>query len=394
MSMLPRLILASDDAELRVRLEAALDGLAAVAVCPPTATALLQSLVESTPALLLVDLAGGVPLAQVIPLVRRADAGLQTIAVGDTGDVAAVLGAVRAGAGDVIDRAEPASALRAQLVRHFRAEGPRVGGGFELVLAAQPGCGDSLFAVNLAAQRAAAGRELLLIDCTLPASEAGAALDLKLGYTVQDAIKDVGRMDRTLANSALARHAETGLSVLPLATAAAPDVDAVGPDALARVVGAVRPLFRDTLLTAGGVRSPGLLLEFMQAAARIYFVCPQKFTAVADGRRLLDAVAPGPEVVERMTLVVDDHHIGITLTEDQMRAALLLPRSVRLPPSRVELINGLNTGRPLVLEQPRGAYAQALSRLSGPVQDAPAAGPARLLGGALALARQSLKGAA
>ena len=44
----------------------------------------------------------------------------------------------------------------------------------------------------------------------------------------------------------------------------------------------MRPLFRDTVMTAGGVRSPGLLLEFMQAATHIYLVCQQKFTAVAE----------------------------------------------------------------------------------------------------------------
>ena len=70
-------------------------------------------------------------------------------------------------------------------------------------------------------------------------------------------------------------------------------------------------------------------------------------------------------MLDRITLVVEDHMPGITLSEEQMRDALGLRRSVRLPAARVELINALNTGRPLVLDQPRAAYSRALRTLGG-----------------------------
>lgn len=62
---------------------------------------------------------------------------------------------------------------------------------------------------------------------------------------------------------------------------------------------------------------------------------------------------------------------GIGLTEEQMREALGVPRSVRLPAARVELINALNAGRPLVLEQPRAPYSRALEKLAAEGVSAP-----------------------
>ena len=389
---LPRLILASDDAELERRLAEAVDGLADVLLISPTAGNLLQTLVEAKPTILLVDQESRTPLHIIVGLVRRADPALHAVAIGDARNPDAVLGAVRAGATDFLDKGEPRDVLRAQVLRHLQngAEASRAApGSFELVLSAQPGGGESLFALNLAVLRACAGGDMLFVDCSLPTSEAAAALDIRTAYTVQDAVKDIGRLDRTLVTSALARHPDSGLMVLPLATTAAPDVESVAPEALARLVAAVRPLFRDTLLAAGGVRSPGLLLEFMQAAGRIYFLCEQKFTALADGQQLLRRIDPGPEVLGRTVLVVDEHQPSISLTEEQMRTALGLTSSFRLPPSRVELINSLNTGHPLVLEQPRGAYALALAKGAG--IDAPASSsPRRLITGAVSKARNRI----
>jgi pilus assembly protein CpaE len=155
----------------------------------------------------------------------------------------------------------------------------------------------------------------------------------------------------------------------------------------------IRPLFRDVVLNAGGVRSPGLLLELLHAATRVYLVCPQKFTALAEARRLLERVAPGVDVFQRMVLVVDEHHASINLSEEQMRNTLAIPFSVRLPPSRVELVNSLNVGRPLALEQPHGPYAQALARLCGEAWRAPQSTPVRLLTHAVTEVRRRIGGA-
>src|SRR3546814_1436645 len=83
----------------------------------------------------------------------------------------------------------------------------------------------SLHAVNFAVLRAKAEPDAMLIDCTLPLSPVSAALDLKLGYTIGDALQDAERLDRTLLQSALARHPGSGLRILPLAADPADTVD-------------------------------------------------------------------------------------------------------------------------------------------------------------------------
>jgi pilus assembly protein CpaE len=389
-----RIVLASDNAALRERIAAGVGDLAVLTCVSPEASDLLGSLVQARPALMLVELDGPTPLHSLVGLIRRADPGIGVVALGDATSVEAVLGAVRAGAGDFLDRSASPEAVRNLIVRQLRAAPEEkirhAAGSFEIVIAPQTGGGENLFAINLAAMKAKAGAEMLLIDCALPGTEADAALDIRIPYTVHNALKDLGRFDRTLAVSTLARHEGSGLMVLPLATADAPDVETVGGETLARLFNVIRPLFRDVLLNVGGVRSPELLLEFMRAATRIYVVCPQKFTAVAEAQRLLERVGPSADMFERMVLLVDEHQPAITLTDDQMRTTLGVPVSVRLPPARTELVNGLNIGRPLTLDQPRHPYVQTLARLCREEWRAPQSAPVRLINTAFTEARKRI----
>src|SRR3546814_20151699 len=111
----------------------------------------------------------------------------------------------------------------------------------------------SLHAVNFAVLRAKAEPDAMLIDCTLPLSPVSAALDLKLGYTIGDALQDAERLDRTLLQSALARHPGSGLRILPLAAAPADTVDHLSPDSILTLVSRPRYFFTDSNVHTRGV---------------------------------------------------------------------------------------------------------------------------------------------
>jgi len=364
-----RLIVATSDTALAARLIGPLEGVAAIIRSAPETAALLELCRKAAPDLVLIDAdpidGFGNLLGEAMREVASADPEALVVVLGDEGDARSVLRAIRAGATDVIDRGTEGDDLRSQIARHLTGAPRGAGAGagaLTLVMSGQPG-GEGLFAVNLAVLRAKARGEGLLIDGALPSSEAGAALNVPLTYTIRDAVQDLPRLDRTLLSSALGQHAPSGLHLLPLAVAGE-EVHDIAPDSIASMLLVLRALFGEVVLNVGGIRHPGLLTEFTRAATRIYLVAPQRFTAVKACRDLLVQIAPNPQVLDRITLVVEDHMPGITLSEEQMRDALGLRRSVRLPAARVELINALNTGRPLVLDQPRAAYSRALGRLA------------------------------
>ncbi|MGF6232056.1 pilus assembly protein CpaE [Inquilinus ginsengisoli] len=367
--MMFRLIVASSDTALAARLIGPLEGVAAIIRSAPETAALLELCRRATPDLVLIDAdpvdGFGTLLGEAMRDLAGVDPEALLVVLGDEGDARLVLRAIRGGAADVIDRGTEGDELRNQIAHHLTGapRGDAAGAGaLTLVMSGQPG-GEGLFAVNLAVLRAKARGEGLLIDGALPSSEAGAALNVPLTYTIRDAVQDLPRLDRTLLSSALGHHAPSGLHLLPLAVAGE-EVHDIAPDSIASMLLVLRAMFGEVVLNVGGIRHPGLLTEFTRTAARIYLVAPQRFTAVKACRDLLVQIAPNPQVLDRITLVVEDHMPGITLSEEQMRDALGLRRSVRLPAARVELINALNTGRPLVLDQPRAAYSRALERLA------------------------------
>ena len=83
-----------------------------------------------------------------------------------------------------------------------------------------------------AVMRAKANDNVLLVDFHLPATIAGAALDIDLNYTIHEAVGDLPRLDRTLLSSALGRHRASGLYVLPLAAVSDNVVDLTGASIL------------------------------------------------------------------------------------------------------------------------------------------------------------------
>ncbi|TSD84890.1 response regulator [Mycobacterium sp. KBS0706] len=371
-----RIVAATTDTALAAGLIAALEGAAAIIRSAPETPSLAELCGKAKPDLILLDadpIEGfGTALTEAVRAVGAADPDAPIIVLGDEGDARSVLRAIRAGAADVIDRGSDREALRSQLGPHL-AGAPRGDSGgsgtMTLVLSGQPG-GEGLFAVNLAVLRSKAAGGALLVDGALPSSEAGAALNVPLNYTIRDAAQDLSRLDRTLLSSALGHHVASGLHILPLAVAGE-EVHDITPETIASMLLVLRALFGEVVLNAGGIRHPGLLDEFVRAAGRIYLVAPQKFTAVKACRDLLVQIGPNAQMLDRVTLVVEDHMPGIGLTEEQMREALGVPRSVRLPAARVELINALNAGRPLVLEQPRAPYSRALEKLAAEGVSAP-----------------------
>ena len=322
-----RIAVISGDELLVSRIRAGAADLAQVFALSTPAAQFMPQLADIRPALVLVEIEGSATVAalpQIVKSIATVDPDVQVAVLGDTRIVADVLAAVRAGSSDFIDCDEPIAALSGHIKRCLATlpEAAQVElGPFSVVLNAQSGSASGLFALNLAIARARREGEALFIDCHLPVSEAGAALDIAVAYSLADAVRDTGRLDRTLLLSSIAHHEASGLRVLPLSLRSTDDIS-LAPETLLTALRAIRPLFRDTVVNAAGIREPAILSALAQWATKVYLVCPQKFTALRDAKDLLGALPSSFDAARRVVLVVDEHSTGISLSPEQMLAAL------------------------------------------------------------------------
>jgi pilus assembly protein CpaE len=390
------LALASTDQDLFRRLCLSLEGVASVDLVAYDTLGIARDIARLKPSLLLIDVGHGTGIAgsmrDVVEAARVVDRRLEILVLGDAQDPTAVLQAIRAGSVDFFDRTEDLDSVRTHLFGRqaaFAAEKRAAPGAFTVVLNGQPGNGENQLAINLALLRARRAGEGLLIDCALPSSETGAALDLNPGYTMYDAVRDLDRLDRTFVLSALARYEPVNLHVLALVAQNNVE-EPLSPENFLAALGTIRSLFQETVLNAGGLRHGPLLSTISEAATDILLVCPQKYTALRDCKSLLALLPTDKDLRRRITLVIDDYDTAINLGEIQMRDTLGLEQSCRLPAARTDLINGLNLGRPFVLDAARSPYVVALEALAFP--GAAAARPKGL--GALRAMVANLAGAA
>jgi pilus assembly protein CpaE len=363
--------IATFDTALSNRLLSVLDGIADLVRSDPDLPSLLDAVASTKPDLVLIDIdsATGMPvdLPKTVLALHDVDPDHAVIAIGDETMAQSVLMAIRAGARDFVSRESSVEQLLSSVAGHL-GRAPRRDkaetGNLTGVIGGESAAGGSSFAINYAVNRAMQKHDVLLIDCNLPSTEAGAALDLDFTYTIRDALQDLSRLDRTLLTSTLARHNPSGVHVLPLALAGE-DIGDLTPSAIVSMLRVMRGLFGETIINIGGIRHAGLLTELLSSATRLYLVLNQKFTTLKSCKELLTQLAPSPETMKRVTLIVDDYHDEITLTEQQITAAMGLTHSARLPAARAALVNALNRGKPLVLAEPRHPYTRAIGKIAG-----------------------------
>jgi len=365
-----RVLSATQDAGLTDRLVEALDGVASVVLTEPSLHALRDAIANVRPDLIVVDVDDSQRAVNeaciAIHALLEADPMHPIVAIGNDTAAATVLQVMRAGARDFIGRDSANDTTRRQIVAQLNRltrESRPASGKLVVITSGQPNDGESLFAINYAVLRAQQAENVLLIDFHLPATLAGAALDIELNYTVRDAVNDLSRLDRTLLSSALGKHRESGLYVLPLAAVSDNMIDLTGASILSLMT-TLRTMFCEIVVNFGGLRHSGLATELLSVASQSFLVSSQHFTSVKACRELLARLAPDAPARSRMVLAVTHYLNEIHLTDAQIASTLGIGRSVRIPDARAALANSLNKGVPLVIDQPHSAFAKALHALS------------------------------
>lgn len=366
------IVIATRDTDLADRLASVIQREAALVRIDPDGASLREVLPRIAFDLALLDMSivcgFGDGFSDAVRVLRDIRPGLRFLAIGNDGHAAEVLTSVRAGAVDFLDQHATASEIVACLQRALgrvdHREARREGELYP-VLCGRAGGGESLFALNLAvilARRNTGGNGVLLLDCTLPSSIAGVALGLEPNYTVHEAVNDLPRMDRTLLTSTMARHAGSGLYILPLSFETAPVQD-VSASSVSSLLFVLRGLLDAIVVDVGKFRGNGMSVQLIRSATTSFLYTTQKLTDVQSGHWLLKHSGMSKVDRDLLTLVIGDYHKDIELSDKQISETLGIRTAFTLPSEQTALINSLNAGSPLALTHPRASYVRAISHL-------------------------------
>ena len=224
MSELSVVVVAQDN-EQRAILQALVDSTSVARTVHTCATypivvtdPVLRRVQSASPAVVLIDVPADSHALSLrsIELIHQEVTGAVIFAVGSMSQPQVIVGAMRAGAREYIERPTSTTDLLEAFIRLTTAQrkvdrdGPR--GKVFTVVNAKGGSGATTTAVNLALALHAAHGGVALVDIA-PLGHAALHMNLKPQFTVTDAIRNLHRLDSSLLESFMTRHGD-GLQLL------------------------------------------------------------------------------------------------------------------------------------------------------------------------------------
>lgn len=365
-----RIVAVTFDEGAAERMGDALSGNAAVARVEPRAD-LVPQIVDTMDAdLVVVDADAhqttGESLIDIIDMIHARAPDLPVVAMGDETSAESVLGAMRAGAVEFIDRDATIEEFRSSLTARLEGRAARKRRGrarVSLVVSGRAQDGEGEFAMNLAVLRAqnakAQGGEALLVDFEIPTGALELSLGVKAGYTLKEAVADLGRLDSTMLGDAAAHHVPSGLGFLPLATEGERVRDLKGAELLS-VLSVLASLTDELVINGGALARSGGLRQLLALADETFIVSQQDMGSISATAGLLRHAEIEKPERKNMQLIITDHDDNILLDAPRVADALDIRVAAMLPTCRPAMCNASNDGTPLVSAQPNHPYAKAL----------------------------------
>ena len=307
------------------------------------------------------------------------------LAIGRTRHAQCVLAALRTGVQDFLDIDGSVDTAQ-QVVRRLLDTPPSTGlhvsrAPQTAIVSARAGLGCSLLATHLGAhlqarlqgpasageRSAASGTDpggtqealsSLLIELGRPGGDCAIYLDTPSEFGFADAVHQQRRLDRRMAQSAIARHA-SGLRLLTLARQPH-DCSSSEVQALLNRLG---HYFRHIVLDLGACDSPQLLQDVLPTASEVWVVCDQSVASVVGTAELLLQLQELQVPRERLRLIIGRHDSRLELSAQQIARQLQLPLLAQLPERRRELAQVVNQGQLFSAQQRREPYVQAVAQL-------------------------------
>lgn len=380
---------ASDTRQHTAWLASALSGHGLLSSVPLEEVALMDAIGHKRAKAVFLDFTGDQAerSALLASALRRTWPDLVLIALGHASQTQGTLAALRAGVDDFVDLDGPGEGvvplLRERLAQRESARTPAASGRKLALLGARAGLGVSTLACNLAASvqqlRARAQRHagkaasatvdtrsprqgVALLDLGLPARDGLLYLGLQSSFSFVDGVQNLHRLDQTLLDSALARHAN-GTAVLPLPA----DLTQVRDISHSQSVNFTRLLsdyFDLQIIDLGGFTTPEFLAQLVRQADQVWVVCDQSIGAIVSTSNLLRELRDRGVDTAALSLVVNRFEPGVDLPAQDIARQLDLPLAYVLPARRQSLLAAATRGKLVVQDAPGDAWSQAVADMA------------------------------
>jgi pilus assembly protein CpaE len=232
------------------------------------------------------------------------------------------------------------------------------------LLAASGGCGSSTLAVNVAAALAKVHDTSALIDLKLHAGDLAPLLDLRPTYTLADLCLNVARMDRSMFERTLVRHA-SGIHLLapPRNLADLVHVTAEGvKQALVQALSAFPYVVVD--LDHSYQEEQTIVLR---QADVVLLVLRLDFTSLRNCRRTLEHLEQLGVERDRVRLIVNRYGQPKEIPVSKAEEALGLKVTHYIPDDPKTVNRANNNGVPVIVEAPSTRVSRSVVKLAASV---------------------------
>lgn len=338
------------------------------------ATVLRQRIALINPSAVVIDFSAphGLLAAELAQSLRESHPRLNLVGLGAMREPASTLGALRAGVAEFVDMdsAAPEAVKIIQLAARKRQAEPMADGKLAMLLGARVGVGVTTLACNLSVllrraliqQKAAA--EVALLDLGVPNADSLLYLDAHSEFSFVDAVRNLKRMDHTLAHTALTRHCE-GLRLLPLPSNLAQLREISHADSVA-LVRRLRGFFGAQVADLGGFPNTDFLAQLLRSGdqQRVWMVCDQGVGSIVSTVQLLADLKERGVDASRFGLVVNrfDANAGMSARDIAERVGLALEAVI--PARATQLLRAASNGTTLAESTRSDPYLDAVGILA------------------------------
>jgi len=302
------------------------------------------------------------PERALATLEKLRDKGQRRVLVVGPASSKLVLQCLRGGADDYVEEAELEAELDVALKRQKNENsGPAEAGRTIAVLAPSGGSGSSTLAANVATVLAKEHKQVALIDLKLESGDLAALLDLKPTYTLADLSQNVARMDKTMFERSLVRHA-SGVHLLAPPRHFA-DIASVTPEGVRQAIDLARDVFPYVVVDLDH-SFRAVQLEALRRADIVLLVLRLDFASLRNARRTLDHLEPLGVDRERVRLVVNRYGQPKEVPAAKAEEALGVKIFHYVPDDPKAVNRANNNGVPVVLEAPSTRVSRSVTRLA------------------------------